>query len=251
MLELIKEKYSNNRQSPVAYKDIKGDIFNLCCNRWPSVDFDDLFDSFKRELNYQIESFNEDLDRLRFLEFLLEDLISHQSAYDSYYASSSSSSIDNCYSGSSIKPLIVREYIREWEDIAVLNPKKRLKKERSKDSMLLSEIWTGNKKSYEGIIELLLNKDKTGFAFVTKINERLFWNKKTGFAQYIAAFLDTLIAKNYINNQYSAPKLASIVQNTFNIKIDPKPLQSLHNNCPKENYLRPFKSIPNNSNGHP
>jgi hypothetical protein len=242
------EDLAPKRQSPVTYNDMKGDIFNLCSNRWPLINSDNIIDSFRSELNYQMNSFVDNADRLKFLEYLLEDLVSHHSIYETNYAPYpilTSSSMDNHFIGSSIKPIIVREYIREWKDKVVRPPKKRKPKPEPKT---LKEIWEGNDESYNKLIkELQKHQANIGTSFVTETNGKLVWNKQPlkGFVQYIAGMFHILMKNKWINNRYSAPQLVGTVYVTFNIIISENPLKSVGTKPPNEIYTAPFESLAN------
>jgi hypothetical protein len=124
MMNPIIEKSAPKRQSPVTYNDMKGDIVNLCINRWPCIDFDNIIDSFKSELNYQMNSFDNDTDRLTFLRRLLIELETHHKIWEVHGYWQNPKSGDGQYLSATIKAVIVQEYIFDWED--------KLQKEKEK-----------------------------------------------------------------------------------------------------------------------
>lgn len=113
----------------------------------------------------------------------------------------------------------------------------------------LRDIWEGDQVSYDRLIKLLKDhQPNIGTSFITEIDGKLVWNKQPakGFAQYIAGMFHILIKKGWIKDQYTAPKLVSVVNETFNIIISDNPLKTVGVKYPKERYTNPFKSLANN-----
>ncbi|MBD1396747.1 hypothetical protein H9Q13_06175 [Pontibacter sp. JH31] len=120
-------------------------------------------------------------------------------------------------------------------------------------NLTLKDIWrpnsSGNKDEYDALIEYLKeeNLDIEG-PFITEQRGQLHWNKnpQKGWIQYIAALVHICIKKKWILDQYSAPQLASILSNTFNVRFNHKPLQQVAASPTEAKYLKPFKDLPAN-----
>lgn len=114
----------------------------------------------------------------------------------------------------------------------------------------LADIWEGTDEEYQAVIALLKNVNPhLASPFVTEIKDKLNWNQtpQKGWVQYLAAFIRTLIEKKWIADQYSAPRLISLLDPTFNIgSIDSKPFKSISSRHFDSKYLIPFQGIPNN-----
>lgn len=112
----------------------------------------------------------------------------------------------------------------------------------------LKDIWIGNLKIYDEIINLLKEENvKIGKPFLTEIGGNLYWIKGiTGHIQYLAGFIYTLIEKKWIADQHSAPSYKQILGRSFNIDFDPEPFKGLKGTPPKVKYLTPFKILPSN-----
>lgn len=117
---------------------------------------------------------------------------------------------------------------------------------------LLIDIWLPNKEGkkdeYQNIIDRLKRSSNyIDKPFLDEINGELHWLTGKGNIQYLKGFIWTCIKKKWIVDTHSAPKLKSILSNTFNIKFSATPFKNLRIDPPAEKYLLPFKNLPDNA----
>lgn len=124
---------------------------------------------------------------------------------------------------------------------------------KHEEPKFLIDIWqngsSGKNEEYQIIIEILKKYcSDFGKPFVTEIQNKLSWNKKVGWIQYLAGFIWTCIDKKWIADKYLAPQYKNILCNTFNIHFSSHtPFKNIYDNPPNEKYLKPFKSLPVNN----
>jgi hypothetical protein len=122
------------------------------------------------------------------------------------------------------------------------------KAHNKKQPEMLFDIWLpeGSSEQYKKVIEYLKQEYlETDYQFITEINGILYWNKipQRGWQQYMAGFVYCCIKNKWIANQYSAPTLVKILNNTFNAKPNVKSFKSISTHPPKEIYLNPFNNL--------
>jgi hypothetical protein len=114
----------------------------------------------------------------------------------------------------------------------------------------LSVYWQGTNISYQNCINFLKRFNHCiddHFADFDS-NDNLIWNQSPfKWRQYLVGFLYTCVNKKLISKVEKTPftstELLTIIQGTFNVKLDRKPLKSLHKNPPSSEYLEPFKNL--------
>lgn len=115
----------------------------------------------------------------------------------------------------------------------------------------LEDMWlpdsSGSKKHYLEVLDALKKEyNEIGGPFIKEINGSLNWNKtpQKGWAQYLAAFVQTCQKNGWIQDVHSAPMYRSVLCRTFNISsLDPKPFRSLSVNVFNDEYTAPFKKL--------
>ncbi len=143
------------------------------------------------------------------------------------------------------------QFLQRYIDL--LNDGKSKYKSKEKPE-ILADIWKGDLTFYHTYIDYLKKPcPQIESPFIDEYNGQLTWIKKPqrGYVQYLAAFIYTCIHKNWIQDLYSSTEYQNILANTFNIDFNPKPFKSLISLPPKDEYLKPFKSLPANIAKYP
>jgi hypothetical protein len=110
----------------------------------------------------------------------------------------------------------------------------------------LNNQWNQNSSiSFENCIDFLRREypDINGPFIIINKENNLCWNKTPfRWRKYLVSFIYTCLKNNLlVREDYSSGELLKIIEKTFSVYINPKPLKSLRNNPPLDLYLKPFK----------